>query len=184
MGLFMTGTPVGILFLYSFFTVMSCIIKQMIFFLWQWLELCVPCIWHSAKYIEHTDMFAEWLNDCFQAIHHAVTVALAETPDKTCHSSSQGAKKDLKSMKNYRISARSSPLSSLLSAWTVPFWKWWETITQLCPGIWHSALYFSLCLGWRQGGLLGYSYSQNVYLYAKVHSFRQWKKPASSFISD
>lgn len=64
MGLFMTGILVGILFLYSFFTVMSCIIKQMIIFFMTvtWTLCSLPlaqCQVHRAH--RHVCWMTEWL---------------------------------------------------------------------------------------------------------------------------
>lgn len=105
---------------------------------------------HLAQWQDIENRFVEWLNDCSWTRLHAVTVVLAETPDKIRHSSSQAVRKDLNSLKTHRISDWSFPLSSLLSASTIPFQKWWEIIT-LCPLVRYPALYSPLDLGWMAG---------------------------------
>lgn len=126
----MAGTAREILSLYSLFTVMSCIIKEIIFYydsdlnLWS-LHLAWCQVHREQKHVC-------WMAECdcsWTIILHAATVGCVGTPDKTYHSSSQGVKKDLKSLKTHRIWDWTSPLSALLSAWGTLFQKRWEIIT-------------------------------------------------------
>lgn len=176
MRLYTKGTPMEVLSLPSLW---QCLVSSRKWsLLCRKLNLCFTSIWHGDRTKRtQTCLSVEWLNDCSWTRLHALTVALAETPDKTCHSFSQRVRKELKSLKTHRISDWSFPFSSLLLAWTIPFQKWWEIIT-LCPLVKYPALYSSLDLGWMAGHrrlTVFQLYVENVYLYVKIHSFR-WQK--------